>query len=53
MLGMKIFAFVVHSLTSYLHTCLHPLLRSDKGAEEKQLSVSAIHDEGHDLILHE
>jgi len=53
MLGMKIFAFVVHSLTSSLHTCLHPLLRSDKGAEEKQLSVSAIHDEGHDLILHE
>jgi hypothetical protein len=53
MLGMKIFAFVVHSLTSSLHTCLHPLFRSDKGAEEKQLSVSVIHDEGHDLILYE
>jgi len=53
MLGMKIFAFVVHSLTSSLHTCLHPLFRSDKGAEEKQLSVNAIHDEGHDLILYE
>jgi hypothetical protein len=53
MLGMKIFSFVVHSLTSSLHTCLHPLFRSDKGPEEKQLSVSAIHDEGHDLILYE